>query len=280
MKSKKYDLAVAYRIYPLISGEPPVYRESKYKLAKLCLESFKECLDDINIKIWAIMDNCPKNYENLFRMFFKNEDLKIIHLNNFGNQGTFNLQIKILSEQKDSELVYFAEDDYYYLPSQFKKMITFLKNNDDVDFVTPYDHLDHYSFPFHNYKSKIKVYANKHWRTINSTCCTFLTSRKILRKTKKVFQIYKNNTILLSSWVCLTKYKVFNPFFISKYLSFRKDISYYYYKAWRYGWRQILFGRKWNLWCPIPTIATHMDKNYLSPTIDWKKIFLQKKEND
>jgi len=41
-------------------------------------------------------------------------------------------------------------------------------------------------------------------------------------------------------------------------------------KAWIYNWDQILFGRRRKLWVPIPGIATHMDANALSPTIDWK----------
>ncbi|MHA1727884.1 MAG: glycosyltransferase family 2 protein [Promethearchaeota archaeon] len=268
-------LAIAYRIYPSISKKPLLYQNNKLKLSELCLKSFKESLGDLNVKIWAILDNCPIEYENLFHKYFNEDSLQFVRFKKrIGNKNTFLLQLKILKEQKFSKFVYLAEDDYYYLPNQFKQMISFLKNDPEADFITPYDHMDQYTLKFHNYKSKIKVTKSKHWRTIYSTCCTFLTTKERLTRNLKIFQMYlKKKTTDLSIWVCLTKYKVFNPFFIIKFLFIQPDICFSYYKAWMYGWRQILFGRKWNLWCPIPTIGTHMEDESLSPTINWKKIF-------
>ncbi|MFX1308523.1 MAG: glycosyltransferase family 2 protein [Promethearchaeota archaeon] len=279
MGSKKYDLAVAYRIYPKVSGTPPILANDKYNLAKICLKSFKACLGDLKVKIYALLDKCPKQYEKLFENSFEKEDLKIIRLNGIGNKGTFNLQLKILLEQNDSDFVYFAEDDYYYLSDQFKKMILFLKNDAEVHFVTPYDHLDHYNYHFHNYKSKIRAYAQKHWRTIHSTCATFLTTKQILHETRKILQIYTKNTILLSSWVCLTKFQGLKPFTLLNYYLNDRRLFHYIYKAWRHGWKQILFGKKWNLWCPMPTIGTHMEKEHLSPIIDWDTIFTKEIES-
>ena len=43
---KKYDLTVAYRIYPEISRSPAVFSSDKYKLSEFCLKSFKESLGD------------------------------------------------------------------------------------------------------------------------------------------------------------------------------------------------------------------------------------------
>ncbi len=274
MINNEYDLSVAYRIYPKISAKPPVFNNNKFKLSELCLKSFIESLGSLKVKIWVLLDNCPLKYEKLFKKYFNEDDLEIIKLKGIGNDNTFALQLKILSEQKDSEIVYFAEDDYFYFKNKFRKMISFLKNNSDVHFVTPYDHLDHYTHFYHDYKSFIKVFANKHWRTIHSTCCTFLTTKSILKKTKKVFEIYlQDTTILLTSWACLTKYNVFKIFKIIKYFFNNKIFFIFLYKAWRYGWKQILFGRSWNLWCPIPTIATHMVYNCLPPTFNWENIF-------
>ncbi|KKL91283.1 hypothetical protein LCGC14_1896270 [marine sediment metagenome] len=46
-----------------------------------------------------------------------------------------------------------------------------------------------------------------------------------------------------------------------------------YFRTWRYNWKQVLFVKKWNLWCPIPSIATHMQETCLAPAIDWEKFF-------
>jgi len=273
MNKQNYDLAVAYRIYPKVSGNPPIFKNDKRKLAESCLKSFKNCLGNLKVKLWVILDNCPPDYENIFRENFDESDLEIIRLNGVGNMATFLLQLDILLNQNYSEIVYFAEDDYYYLPNQFEKMISFLQNYREADFITPYDHLDHYTTFFHRYKSNIKSFKGKHWRTIHSTCCTFLTKKSTLKQTEKVFKIYSKETILLTTWICLTKYKVFNFSEIAKLWFKNRTFFIFYYKAWRYGWKQIILGKRWKLWCPIPTIATHMETLCLAPIIDWETVF-------
>ena len=302
MKKITYDLVVAYRIFPKVSKTPPIFQNDKYKLAHLCLKSFKESLGSLKVKIFALLDNCPPEYEDLFYKYFKKENLEITRLNGVGNQATFKLQLDILLKQNYSEIVYFAEDDYFYFPNQFEKMINFLKKNLDVDFVTPYDHLDYYVLPLHDYKSILKDYSNKQWKKVGSTCCTFLTSKTALNKTKKVFKkysyvknifdrsIFRQNRYLnrifrdfLSNandadiWLSLTKMNVFKLFKIIRFKIQRVKAFRYYFRAWRYHWKQILFGKKWNLYCPKPTIATHMESKSLSPNINWEEIF--KKES-
>ena len=41
-------------------------------------------------------------------------------------------------------------------------------------------------------------------------------------------------------------------------------------RAWLFGWVQILFGKRYRLWNPVPGIATHLDASALAPTIDWE----------
>ncbi|HXE41689.1 MAG TPA: hypothetical protein VN516_01600, partial [Candidatus Baltobacteraceae bacterium] len=43
--------------------------------------------------------------------------------------------------------------------------------------------------------------------------------------------------------------------------------------AWYYCWKQILFGRRFTLWTPCPSIATHMVAGLEAPGIDWQKEF-------
>ena len=61
MKKRTYDLVVAYRIFPKVSKSPPIFQNNKYKLAHLCLKSFKESLGSLKVKIYALLDNCPPN---------------------------------------------------------------------------------------------------------------------------------------------------------------------------------------------------------------------------
>ena len=49
-------------------------------------------------------------------------------------------------------------------------------------------------------------------------------------------------------------------------------------RAWLHCWKQILFGKRWKLWVPTPSIGTHMEKAFLAPSIDWQNEFEKVKE--
>ncbi|TAL68590.1 MAG: glycosyltransferase family 2 protein [Bacteroidetes bacterium] len=273
MNESKYDLAVAYRIYPKVSKKPPIFADDKYKLSELCLKSFIDSLGILKVKFWIILDNCPSEYEELFKKYIKSENTEFINLPGLGNPGTFGKQIELLSEQNDSEFVYFAEDDYFYLPNQFSLMIDFIKKNEDVHFVTPYNHPDYYEYHIHNYKYDVKTDSGKNWRTGATTCMTFLTTKSILSEIKNTFRTYTKNNYDTSLWLSLTKYKLYNPLNLIKYLFIDKRMMKVFIKGWIHNWKQLLFGKKWKLWVAVPSIATHMDSRHLAPSIDWFTLF-------
>lgn len=275
MAVPEYDLAVAYRIYPGISKVPPLFGDNKFKLAELCLRSFKNSLGSLRAKIWILLDNCPSEYEELFKRYFDIDDLEIVRLSGIGDRATLRKQIHILSEQNISEIVYFAEDDYFYMPGQFGVMVDFMRDNQDVDFLSPYDNLDYYKLELHQYSNDIKVFGNRHWRTASCTTNTFLTSRRKLRTVQNVIKTFTKGNYDSSYWMSLTKHQLFNPFTLIKYFLSRNQHFLRIAKAWFFCWRQILFGKRWRLWVPIPSIATHMESNSLAPNIDWLRLMYQ-----
>jgi hypothetical protein len=266
-----YDVAVAYRIYPKVAEAATTFPsgDDKYRLSEICLKSFKESLTGLRFKIWVLLDGCPPEYADLFTKYFDRNDLTLLNLNGIGNQATFRKQIEILLEQRDANVVYFAEDDYVYLPGQFRCMVDFLLGHEDVHFVSPYDHLDCYTLDLHRQPKWLKVHGGRHWRTAASTCLTFLTRRETLRKTQAVFRNYKRRSFDCSLWLSLTKRRVFNPLFFGRHLIGGTFFCRIVLKSWLYCWRQILFGKRWTLWVPIPGVATHLDCNALSPNVDW-----------
>jgi hypothetical protein len=268
-----YDVAVAYRIYPRMSKPASAlpFGGDKYLLSEVCLKSFKESLPGLRVKLWALLDGCPPEYRDLFRQYFSAEDLIFVELNRVGNLATFERQIDILLSQQDSEVVYFAEDDYFYLPQQFPVLLRFLNANMNVHFVSPYDHPDSLRLELHRHPSSLAVFERRYWSTAGSTCLTFLTKRETLKRTRHVFKTYSHGNHDCSLWLSLTKQSVFSP---SKFLrcSVSKDQrpqARILARAWLQGWRQILFGRKWNLWTPIPGIATHLDSGGIPSSVDW-----------
>jgi hypothetical protein len=268
---RPYDLAVAYRIYPKVAKPAASlpFGDDKYRLAEIALRSFKESLGSLRVKIWALLDGCPPEYEGLFRKYFDSPDLEILNLDSVGNFATFRRQIDILCGQEFSEFVYFAEDDYVYLPGQFHRMLDFLRENSDASFVSPYDHLDCYTLDLHRGPKWMRTAAGQHWRTAASTCLTFLTRKTSLQSYEGVFRSYSRGNFDCSLWLSLTKHRVFNlPAFV-RYLADGSSYWKILAKAWGYGWKQILFGARARLWVPVPAIATHLDSKALSPNIDW-----------
>ncbi len=134
-----YDISIAYRIYPKVApaalGLP--FSDDKLRLSEICLRSLKESLGSLRAKVWVLLDKCPEEYADLFLKYFPPDDVVLMPLAGAGNQATFGKQIDILLQQTDSEFVYFAEDDYVYLPDQFSGMLDFLRAYRDADFVSP-----------------------------------------------------------------------------------------------------------------------------------------------
>src|SRR5258708_14389066 len=190
MNKREYDVAVAYRIYPRVSKVPAMFPEDKLQLARFCLRSFRASLGTVRAKMFVLLDGCPLEFEGLFTECFDSPDLELIRLNGIGNRQTFSRQLKILLAQDHADAVYFAEDDYFYLPGQFEVMLNFLRDCPDADFVSPYDHPDYYSLPLHSGRQLTRTHGDRCCRTAASTCLTFLTAKETLARTRRVFQPY------------------------------------------------------------------------------------------
>lgn len=273
MSELKYDVAVAYRIYPRVSKVPAVHPDDKLRLARLCLQSFRASLGKLRAKVYVLLDACPCEFEALFTEAFDVSDLEFIRLPGIGNLSTFSRQIDLLLGQKDAEAVYFAEDDYFYLPGQFEQMLDFLHSFPDADFVSAYDHPDVYHVPLHQGAQQIRLHRGRHWRTCGSTCLTFLSTRRTLAASQRAFRTYARRNLDVSIWLALTKQVVVNPARILRSARKCPALTGYVAMSWLRCWPQILFGRRRKLWTPIPAIATHMEKERLAPGIDWQAQF-------
>ncbi len=270
---KKYDLAVAYRVYPGISKVPPIYSEDKFKLVDFCFSSFVKFLGDVEPYLWIILDGCPENYKEIFIKHSK-FDMEFIEVNQIGNAKTFELQLQILLEQVNSELIYFAEDDYFYLPNKMKYMIDFMQKIKHSHFISPYDHPDYYNLILHKDRESDEIQVNEtKWNLRASTTMTFMTSKVILKETEKVFRTYIRNNWDSSLWLSLTKHRVNSLNFALKSFISNTYYSKIILKSWYYTPFQILFGKKYNLFAPTPSLATHLDSQHLAPSINWNNIF-------
>jgi hypothetical protein len=269
---EKFHLAVCYRIYPGVSRDPIFGFKDKLALTRLNLETFREGIGNLKIKLWVLLDKCPPAYAELVKSIFPETSMELIPLDGEGNGATFIRQVEILSAQTAADLVFFAEDDYLYLPRSLERTIDFMRHHPEADFVTPYDHADFHSKFVHRFRGPEIFEDGCRWRTVASTCLTFMARRAVVVESAAVFRTYNKNSDL-AIWMALTKKRVCNPW--SWIRSFGDGLYFpaSHLLAWRYAWRQILFGKRRTLWSPAPALITHMENSGLAPGVDWNKIF-------
>ena len=273
-----YDLAVAYRIYPRISRTPPCYSTDKFQLASFCLRSFKEGLGSLRAKVWVLLDGCPPEYRELFLQHFDARDLVLMDLNGVGNLGTFGMQVDLLSQQSESENVYFAEDDYFYFPGALEEMLGYRQARPSIDFVTAYDHLDYYTSPIHQIPLGAEESNGRTWRRVGSSCLTFLTTREVLRKTAPIFKTYGDHNTDLGLWLSVTRHPALYPSGIVSIALNQPGLLRFLVQSWWHNFSQNASGKRWTLAVPAPTIAAHMERHFMPPGFDWDRVLAEASE--
>ena len=93
------------------------------------------------------------------------------------------LQSFELGKEYGEDLIFFVEDDYLHFEPMMEEMIASYERiasqiNKDV-FMCPADYPYLY---MNNEKTNILIGNKRHWRTINKTLCTFLTTKSLLDK--------------------------------------------------------------------------------------------------
>jgi len=306
-QEQQYDIVVAYRIYPKMSGTCGLFKnDEKYEMSHLCLKSFVEATAYLHVKMIAILDSCPDEYELLFRKYYNDEDLKIIHTTCSEDyidddkakyicaRVSLLKQIEELIKQNESEYVYIAEDDYFYLPKAIKYAYTLIRNNKDVDIVTTYDHPDFYNRDFYISYPNHLIHENRTWRRVRSTgCMNYLTRKSMLMEKKYMFDHFIINGSSIDILSRLSKINSFNILYYFKYLikfiriKSLKILGRDYTNIDKWpggkriiniwlkggGWKHLLFGKKIIILAPYMSLSTHMAIEYLAYNKDWYNEF-------
>ena len=210
----------------------------------------------INVKVIIIDDNSKSenllqlkeliNYNNIELINleyskYENQILKQKSKETFANLASL-LQSFEIGKEKGEDLIYFVEDDYLHFEEMLFEMILSYERiasqiNKDI-FMCPSDYPYLY---MNNEKTNVLIGNKRHWRTINKTLCTFMTSKSMLEKYWDKF--YKN---------CLDRHEPFE-----KYLNqiYSKEVCI----------------------SPIKSLSLHLtniNSSYgLSPLIDYKKLW-------
>tara|TARA_B100001063_G_scaffold88950_1_gene82736 strand:+ start:54 stop:1082 length:1029 start_codon:yes stop_codon:yes gene_type:complete len=223
----------------------------------------KEFLKNINIKIYIIDHNSKKEDLKKIRDIIKTIDIKFevinLDLEKFKQIKTLNknnpaiennmkaTMASILSsfniaKDKSDDLVYFVEDDYIHKKESIVEIISAYEKiaseqNREL-FLCPVD----YPFLYKKLDNTNILIGNKyHWRTVNESLLTFLTSKDLIKK-------YWNELILMAEY---------------EHSPFEKQLHKIYEK-------ELCLS-------PIPSLAMHCTNVNsifgLSPNMNWKKLW-------
>tara|TARA_B100000214_G_scaffold116369_1_gene82172 strand:- start:2 stop:979 length:978 start_codon:yes stop_codon:yes gene_type:complete len=224
---------------------------------------FKNKYSEVKVKTIIVDDN--SNSENIqkIKSIIKDNDFEMLNLDyskyqnkiskqknkeTFANLASL-LQSFEIGKDNGEDLIYFIEDDYLHFEPMLEEMVASYERiasqiNKDI-FMCPTDYPYLY---MDNIKTNVLIGNKRHWRTVDKTLCTFMTTKNLLNKYWDNF--YKN---------CLNRH---DPF--EKYLNeiYSKEICI----------------------SPIKSLSLHLtniNSSYgLSPLIDYKKLWDENKIND
>ena len=133
------------------------------------LDKIKEIIKDVNSEIISLD---TKKFETKIKKQKTQET--------FSNLASL-LQCFEIGKEIGEDLIFFVEDDYLHFETMLEEMIaTYERVSSQVGkdiFMCPADYPYLY---MNNEKTNILIGDKRHWRTINKTLCTFLTSKKLL----------------------------------------------------------------------------------------------------
>ena len=150
-----------------------------------------------NLKIKTVIIDDHSSIENLDRIKYliNGKDIEILPLDHnkfdkviktqktketFSNLASLLQSFQIGKDQGD-DLVFFLEDDYLHFDSMLEEMIASYERiasqlERDI-FMCPSDYPYLY---MNNEKTNVLIGNKRHWRTVNKTLCTFMTSKNLI----------------------------------------------------------------------------------------------------
>ena len=177
-----------------------------YRSINSLIRSIEFCQNkypNIKIKTIIIDDNSKDENLNRIKKLIDNKNIEIVSLNHenyktlikdqktketFSNLASLMNSFEI-ARKKGEDLIFFIEDDYLHFEPMLEEMVASYERiasqlKKDI-FMCPSDYPYLY---MNNEKTNILIGNKRHWRTINTTLCTFMTSKSLLDKYWKNFE--------------------------------------------------------------------------------------------
>ncbi len=161
------------------------FSKEKYSNIKIQLIIIDDNTNETNLnKIKNLTNN--SNFEITFTKVDHNKYRELIKKQK--NDQTYSNLASLLycyetAKKNTDDLVFFVEDDYLHFEPMMEEMIASYERissqlGNDI-FMCPADYPYLY---MNNQKTNILIGNKRHWRTVNETLCTFMTSKELLEK--------------------------------------------------------------------------------------------------
>jgi hypothetical protein len=220
---------------------------------ELCLNNIIRTIElgptDVKIKFILMFDGNQESFNNNFcsKYFDPHESIRYVNCEysvvfidagTGAKAGQITLDYICSQTFEPNNFIYTLENDYLHTDHWIENTRDICQSKIKFDYLTLYDHGDKYEHNtaflrrYFNLKSKLYVCKKLHWRTMSSTCFSFITSPEILKH---------------DAWI-------FKNFHDMKAFTILRNLK-----------RRILLSA-------IPGQSTHCMSDYLSPAIDWDDI--------
>lgn len=178
------------------------------------------------IKLIALMDG----KKSILTDFILSLNYDLVFINAGSNNESLKFQLNF-SKQFNTDL-YFLEDDYLHRPDAMNHIINGVNR---FDLVTGYDHFDRYTRTDDISRDRESIFFHEgiHWRTCESTTCTWAVSKRIAKTIIPIAEHFLLN-----------------------------DRDFFRY----------LHTKQIRLHSTMPGVSTHVHEPYMSPGINWENI--------
>ena len=241
----EYTLRTIYSLLKAVNFSPQLqvlkinFKVIDHNSTQECLEKIKDIFKNFNTKYTLINLDIAKFKNKIKKVNQRGEDVSFNQMSNMAN-----IHQSLLEARKSEDLIYFVEDDYIHKKNSINEMIfTYERISSQINkevILCPTD------YPYLYTKAEITqnfLGHRYHWRKINETLCTFLTSRIMIEK-------YWDKYISM----CEEEH---SPFEKPMHDIYTKELCI----------------------SPIPSLAVHFTNVNsvfgISPNIDWEKLWVE-----
>tara|TARA_B100001121_G_scaffold294677_1_gene298426 strand:- start:408 stop:1433 length:1026 start_codon:yes stop_codon:yes gene_type:complete len=184
-EKSEYSIKTLNSIINSINNSKQIFEKIKLKFTIIDHNSDNHILEKFNAILkkqfftYEVINLDLKLYEKQINKI--NEEGKEVTKNQISNMSNIHQSLNIAKNCED--LIYFVEDDYLHKLDSLEEMIfTYEKISSQLDqelILCPAD----YPYLYNNIQNSDIFLGNKyHWRSIEETLCTFLTSSKLVNK--------------------------------------------------------------------------------------------------